>query len=208
MAGYLKSSDLGPHGHGYGAPHPHHSAHAHGPLPPGMPMTSLPFGLPHGLDTSIGFPQGMWGKYQFLLCFTFYIFLILVKSWFWLQFAQFHSGKPVLYLKYVITSVLATHLMNKPLCLCASPKDWLFDRKMKWIRTENGVNKTIKCKLKSENFNTFVNRVIRIGQWLMSFSINVLFLFILSLSFDSYSFDMVALIPMSVRRRSVALNIQ
>lgn len=79
---------------------------------------------------------------------------------------------------------------------------------MKWIRTENGVNKTIKCKLKSENFNTFVNRVIRIGQWLMSFSINVLFLFILSLYFDSYSFDMVALIPMSVRRRSVALNIQ
>lgn len=145
---------------------------------------------------------------NFFYVLRFYIFLILVKSWFWLQFAQFHSGKPVLYLKYVITSVLATHLMNKPLCLCASPKDWLFDRKMKWIRTENGVNKTIKCKLKSENFNTFVNRVIRIGQWLMSFSINVLFLFILSISFDSYSFDMVALIPMSVRRRSVALNIQ
>lgn len=63
MAGYLKSSDLGPHAHGYGAPHPHH-AHAHGALPPGMPtMTSLPFGLPHGLD-SVGFPQGMWGKYQ------------------------------------------------------------------------------------------------------------------------------------------------
>ncbi|XP_055303397.1 homeotic protein ocelliless-like isoform X2 [Sitodiplosis mosellana] len=59
MAGYLKSSDLGPHAHSYGAPHPHHSAHAHGPLPPGMPMTSLPFGLPHGLDTSIGFPQGV-----------------------------------------------------------------------------------------------------------------------------------------------------
>lgn len=71
MAGYLKSSDLGPHAHSYGAPHPHHSAHAHGPLPPGMPMTSLPFGLPHGLDTSIGFPQGMWGKYPFISTFSF-----------------------------------------------------------------------------------------------------------------------------------------
>lgn len=64
MAGFLKSSDLGPHPHSYGAPHPHHT-HPHGPLPPGMPMSSLaPFGLPHGLD-AVGLPQGMWGKYQF-----------------------------------------------------------------------------------------------------------------------------------------------
>ena len=63
MAGFLKS-DLGPHSHGYG--NHHHPHHSHGPLPPGMPMTSLaPFGLPHGLD-SVGFPhQGMWGKYNF-----------------------------------------------------------------------------------------------------------------------------------------------
>lgn len=69
MAGYLKS-DLGSHPHSaYVTPHPHHSAHAHGSLPPGMPtMTSLPFGLPHGLE-SVGFPQGMWGKY----CFIFFI---------------------------------------------------------------------------------------------------------------------------------------
>ncbi|XP_055684358.1 homeotic protein ocelliless isoform X1 [Lutzomyia longipalpis] len=60
MAGFLKSSDLGPHPHSYGAPHPHHG-HPHGPLPPGMPMASLaPFGLPHGLE-AVGFPQGMWG---------------------------------------------------------------------------------------------------------------------------------------------------
>lgn len=74
MAGYLKSSDLGPHAHSYGAPHPHHTPHGHGPIPPGMPMSSLPFGLPHGLDTSIGFPQGMWGKYLdiFIPSFTFY----------------------------------------------------------------------------------------------------------------------------------------
>lgn len=71
MAGYLKSTDLGPHPHGYGTPHPHH-AHSHGPLGPGMPMTSLtPFGLPHGLD-AVGFPQGMWGKYSnhFILFIT------------------------------------------------------------------------------------------------------------------------------------------
>lgn len=62
MAGFLKSTDLGPHGpHGYGSSHHPHHAHPHGPLPPGMPMTSLaPFGLPHGLD-AVGFPQGMWG---------------------------------------------------------------------------------------------------------------------------------------------------
>ncbi|GAB0094376.1 homeotic protein ocelliless [Sergentomyia squamirostris] len=58
MAGFLKSSDLGPHPHSYGAPHPHHG-HPHGPLPPGMPMASLaPFGLPHGLE-AVGFPQGV-----------------------------------------------------------------------------------------------------------------------------------------------------
>lgn len=63
MAGFLKSSDLGPHPHTYGTPHPHHG-HPHGPLPPGMPMASLaPFGLPHGLE-AVGFPQGMWGKYS------------------------------------------------------------------------------------------------------------------------------------------------
>ncbi|KFB37229.1 homeotic protein ocelliless-like protein [Anopheles sinensis] len=57
MAGFLKSSDLGPHPHGYGTSHHPHHAHPHGPLPPGMPMTSLaPFGLPHGLD-AVGFPQ-------------------------------------------------------------------------------------------------------------------------------------------------------
>uniref|UniRef100_A0A182T4J5 Uncharacterized protein n=1 Tax=Anopheles maculatus TaxID=74869 RepID=A0A182T4J5_9DIPT len=57
MAGFLKSSDLGPHPHGYGTAHHPHHAHPHGPLPPGMPMTSLaPFGLPHGLD-AVGFPQ-------------------------------------------------------------------------------------------------------------------------------------------------------
>lgn len=62
MAGFLKSTDLGPHGpHGYGGSHHPHHGHPHGPLPPGMPMTSLaPFGLPHGLD-AVGFPQGMWG---------------------------------------------------------------------------------------------------------------------------------------------------
>lgn len=68
MAGYLKSSDLGPHPHSYGGGHPHHG-HAHGPLGPGMPMASLtPFGLPHGLD-AVGFPQGMWGKYWFHLVY-------------------------------------------------------------------------------------------------------------------------------------------
>ncbi|KAL9694894.1 hypothetical protein quinque_014179 [Culex quinquefasciatus] len=58
MAGFLKSTDLGPHGpHGYGGSHHPHHGHPHGPLPPGMPMTSLaPFGLPHGLD-AVGFPQ-------------------------------------------------------------------------------------------------------------------------------------------------------
>jgi hypothetical protein len=68
MAGFLKSSDLGGHPHGYGAPH--HPHHSHGPpLPPGMPMSMTPFGLPHGLD-AVGFPhQGMWGKY----CFQFSI---------------------------------------------------------------------------------------------------------------------------------------
>ncbi len=76
MAGFLKSTDLGAHPHSYGGPHPHH--HSHGPpLPPGMPMTMAPFGLPHGLD-AVGFPhQGMWGKYcvqfsiliYFILCF-------------------------------------------------------------------------------------------------------------------------------------------
>ncbi|XP_055523505.1 homeotic protein ocelliless isoform X1 [Wyeomyia smithii] len=62
MAGFLKSTELGPHGpHGYGGSHHPHHGHPHGPLPPGMPMTSLaPFGLPHGLD-AVGFPQGMWG---------------------------------------------------------------------------------------------------------------------------------------------------
>ncbi|XP_055585822.1 homeotic protein ocelliless isoform X2 [Uranotaenia lowii] len=60
MAGFLKSTDLGPHGpHGYGGSHHPHHGHPHGPLPPGMPMTSLaPFGLPHGLD-AVGFPQGV-----------------------------------------------------------------------------------------------------------------------------------------------------
>lgn len=69
MAGIFKSSDLGPHPHSYGGPH--HPHHSHGPLPPGMPMTSLaPFGLPHGLD-AVGFPhQGMWGKYGFQVLVT------------------------------------------------------------------------------------------------------------------------------------------
>lgn len=65
MAGFLKSTDLGPHPHSYGGPH--HPHHSHGPpLPPGMPMSSLaPFGLPHGLD-AVGFPhQGMWGMILF-----------------------------------------------------------------------------------------------------------------------------------------------
>jgi hypothetical protein len=63
MAGFLKSTDLGGHPHSYGGHHPHHS---HGPpLPPGMPMSMTPFGLPHGLD-AVGFPhQGMWGKYSY-----------------------------------------------------------------------------------------------------------------------------------------------
>lgn len=70
MAGFLKSTDLGPHPHGYGTGHHPHHAHPHGPLPPGMPMTSLaPFGLPHGLD-AVGFPQGMWGKYSFLYFYS------------------------------------------------------------------------------------------------------------------------------------------
>jgi hypothetical protein len=65
MAGFLKSSDLGPHPHSYGGPHHPHHSHPHGPIPHGMPMSSLaPFGLPHGLD-AVGFPQGMWGKYHF-----------------------------------------------------------------------------------------------------------------------------------------------
>lgn len=73
MAGFLKSTDLGPHGpHGYGSSHHPHHAHPHGPLPPGMPMTSLaPFGLPHGLD-AVGFPQGMWGKYSL---FSYFLLL-------------------------------------------------------------------------------------------------------------------------------------
>lgn len=71
MAGYLKSSDLGPHS--YGAPHPHHS-HSHGPLASGMPMSSLPFGLPPGLD-AVGFPQGMWGKY-----FYFFSYIVTASS--------------------------------------------------------------------------------------------------------------------------------
>ena len=91
MAGYLKSSDLGPHAHSYGAPHPHHSAHAHGPLPPGMPMTSLPFGLPHGLDTSIGFPQGMWGKYASISTFSFSQMLCLHTPRFFF-FISLHFG--------------------------------------------------------------------------------------------------------------------
>lgn len=74
MAGFLKSSDLGPHP-GYGAPHHPHHSHPHGPLPPGMPMTSLaPFGLPHGLD-AVGFPQGMWGKYHHFLFIINYMLL-------------------------------------------------------------------------------------------------------------------------------------
>ncbi|XP_012158703.1 homeotic protein ocelliless-like isoform X1 [Ceratitis capitata] len=57
-AGLLKSGDFGHHPHSYGGPHPHHSV-PHGPLPPGMPMTSLgPFGIPHGLD-AVGFSQGV-----------------------------------------------------------------------------------------------------------------------------------------------------
>lgn len=72
MAGFLKSSDLGPHPHSYG--NPHHPHHSHGPpLPPGMPMSMTPFGLPHGLD-AVGFPhQGMWGKYcvQFSILYIF-----------------------------------------------------------------------------------------------------------------------------------------
>lgn len=63
MAGYLKSPDLGPHPHAYGAPHPHHGGHPHGPLAPGMPMSTLSFGLSHGLD-AVSFPQSVWGKYQ------------------------------------------------------------------------------------------------------------------------------------------------
>lgn len=80
MAGYLKSAEMGAHPHGaYGPPHAHHSAHAHGPLPPGMSsMASLPFGLPHGLD-SVGFPQGMWGKFHlkciFIIFFCFISFM-------------------------------------------------------------------------------------------------------------------------------------
>lgn len=65
MAGYLKSSDLGPHPHEYGAPHPHHhhAGHLHTSLGHGMPMSSLPFGLTHGLDAA-SFPQSVWGKYE------------------------------------------------------------------------------------------------------------------------------------------------
>ncbi|EAT46026.1 AAEL002746-PA [Aedes aegypti] len=69
MAGFLKSTDLGPHGpHGYGSSHHPHHAHPHGPLPPGMPMTSLaPFGLPHGLD-AVGFPQDFyWDSCEILI---------------------------------------------------------------------------------------------------------------------------------------------
>uniref|UniRef100_A0A336K0S2 CSON003328 protein n=2 Tax=Culicoides sonorensis TaxID=179676 RepID=A0A336K0S2_CULSO len=60
MAGFLKSTELGPHPHSYGSSHHPHHSHPHGPLPPGMPpMASLaPFGLPHGLD-AVGFPQGV-----------------------------------------------------------------------------------------------------------------------------------------------------
>lgn len=69
-AGFLKSSDMSHHSHSYGGPHPHHGPH--GPLPPGMPGMPLgPFGLPHSLD-AVGFPQGMWGKYSFLLLITFF----------------------------------------------------------------------------------------------------------------------------------------
>lgn len=80
MAGFLKSSDLGPHPHSYGGPH--HPHHSHGPpLPPGMPMSSLaPFGLPHGLD-AVGFPhQGMWGKYCFQVLVQQQIYIIIIKT--------------------------------------------------------------------------------------------------------------------------------
>lgn len=72
MAGFLKSTELGPHPHTYGSSHHPHHTHPHGPLPPGMPpMASLaPFGLPHGLD-AVGFPQGMWGKYCFFITFYY-----------------------------------------------------------------------------------------------------------------------------------------
>lgn len=69
---------LGAHPHGaYVPPHAHHGAHghshSHGVLPPGMPgMTSLPFGLSHGLE-SVGF-QGMWGK---LNCIQIAVFFLL-----------------------------------------------------------------------------------------------------------------------------------
>lgn len=77
MAGFLKSTELGPHPHSYGATHHPHHTHPHGPLPPGMPMASLaPFGLPHGLD-AVGFPQGMWGKYSFSLLL---LYLLVCKK--------------------------------------------------------------------------------------------------------------------------------
>lgn len=77
MAGLFKSADLGPHSHSYGPPHPHHT-HPHGPLPPGMPMTSLaPFSLSHGLD-AVGFPQGMWGKYRFSILIIIIITYVFI----------------------------------------------------------------------------------------------------------------------------------
>lgn len=69
MAGYLKSPDLGPHPHAYGAPHPHHAGHPHASLGPGMPMSSLSFGLTHGLD-AVSFPQSVWGKYIHIRLFS------------------------------------------------------------------------------------------------------------------------------------------
>lgn len=96
MAGFLKSSDLGPHPHSYGGPH--HPHHSHGPpLPPGMPMTSLaPFGLAHGLD-AVGFPhQGMWGKYWFQ---------ILVTHIYYFYCYYYEVGIPISYL-YATESVI------------------------------------------------------------------------------------------------------
>lgn len=142
MAGYLKSSDLGPHAHSYGAPHPHHAPHGHGPIPPGMSMASLPFGLPHGLDTSIGFPQGMWGKYLHIL-FSFY-HLKVEKLNEILKFEKIKSMAKVLTLEFAYrlskyTFLLAMHVKrrtNRDYTYRTPSKIDVFDIKMKWNRNE------------------------------------------------------------------------
>lgn len=137
MAGYLKSQDLGhQHPHAYGAPHPHHAGHPHASLGPGMPMSSLSFGLTHGLD-AVSFPQSVWGKY---ITFVFFP-----------KGKQSQKKKKSFSLFFFFGFWNINFRLSDP-CLSDPLFDWywLSDIKIKRNdRNENGVNKTINWKLKS-----------------------------------------------------------